>query len=138
MKVLRKRIGACLLLSIHRYWEQLNQWEYFKKMPQKPHFNLLDGSKDMYLEGLVIGYMLTFAKVVEQTSKLQVSDPTSIFNGCLKHFSTWNRMGLMLRLYVVVFLRCNQLKKSMNSFKNSCWNTNVIYLSRLVSKARLQ
>ncbi|KAH9737183.1 hypothetical protein KPL71_018359 [Citrus sinensis] len=53
----------------------------FQKMPQKPHFNLLDGSKDMYLEGLVIGYMLTFANVVEQTSKLPVSDPTSIFNG---------------------------------------------------------
>lgn len=54
--------------------------EVFQKMPQKPHFNLLYKSKDIYLEGLVVGYMLTFANVVEQTSKLEVSDPMSIFN----------------------------------------------------------
>lgn len=58
----------------------IESMEVFQKMPQRPHFHLLDQSKKMYLEGLAIGYMITFANVVEQTSKLQVDDPRSTFN----------------------------------------------------------
>lgn len=59
-------------------WKAIESMEAFQKMPQNPHFRTLDSCKESSREGLAIGYMVTFASVVEKTSKLQFDDPRSI------------------------------------------------------------
>lgn len=55
-------------------WSAIESMEVFQKLPQKPHFWPLQHFKESQREGLAIGFMVTFAGVVERISKLQFDD----------------------------------------------------------------
>ncbi|KAL6963909.1 hypothetical protein U1Q18_034916 [Sarracenia purpurea var. burkii] len=65
-------------------WDVVADMEVFKKIPQEPHFCPLYEAKVDNREGLAIGMMVTFANVVERTSKLQFSDPRSLIHCSLE------------------------------------------------------
>lgn len=66
-------------------WHTIESLESYKTPVHKPHFSPLKKVDEDYREGLAIGYMVTFANLVENISKIQLSDPLSIIN---KRFET--------------------------------------------------
>ncbi|KAI3697645.1 hypothetical protein L6452_30740 [Arctium lappa] len=65
-------------------WAAIESQELYQNPPQKPHFLLLKIIKEDYREGLAIGHMVTFANVVQRTSKLQPDDPDDIIENSLE------------------------------------------------------
>ncbi|KVI00723.1 Protein of unknown function DUF724 [Cynara cardunculus var. scolymus] len=65
-------------------WATIESLELYQNPPQKPHFLLLKIMKEDYREGLAIGHMVTFANVVQRTSKLQPDVPSDIIDNSLE------------------------------------------------------
>lgn len=65
-------------------WESIESMEVFKRFPQKPHFRPLLKTKEVLREGSAFGKMLAFASLVDQTTKLRVSDPTDVIDSNLE------------------------------------------------------
>ncbi|CAA2974414.1 Hypothetical predicted protein [Olea europaea subsp. europaea] len=74
-------------------WKTIESMEIFGKAPQKPHFQPLEHFKESLREGLAIGYMVTFASVVEKASKLLFNDPKSIMVDILETLSDLEKYG---------------------------------------------
>lgn len=66
--------------------------EVFQMMPQNPHFRPLDDCNEMLREGLIIGQWVTFSKVAEKITKLDMdSFNYTTFNNileCLLHLES--------------------------------------------------
>ncbi|ONI21368.1 hypothetical protein PRUPE_2G061500 [Prunus persica] len=75
------------------FWESIESMEVFKRFPQKPHFHPLVKSKAVCREGSALGNMITFASLVETTSKLQVGDPRDIFDSNLEALVDLEMLG---------------------------------------------
>ncbi|KAI3697644.1 hypothetical protein L6452_30739 [Arctium lappa] len=65
-------------------WAAIESQELYQNPPQKPHFLLLKRIKEDHREGVAIGHMVTFANVVQRTSKLQPDDPDDIIENSLE------------------------------------------------------
>nr|XP_011470639.1 PREDICTED: uncharacterized protein LOC101295872 [Fragaria vesca subsp. vesca] len=65
-------------------WESIESMEVFKRFPQKPHFRPLLKTKEVLREGSAFGKMLAFASLVDQTTKLHVSDPIDVIDSHLE------------------------------------------------------
>ncbi|XP_021828394.1 DUF724 domain-containing protein 3-like isoform X2 [Prunus avium] len=66
------------------FWKSIESMEVFKRFPQRPHFHPLMKCKAVCREGSALGNMITFASLVEKTSKLQVGDPRDLFDSNLE------------------------------------------------------
>lgn len=58
-------------------WQSIESMEIFQKTPQKPHFSPLVNCNEDLREGLAIAHIVTFSNLMERTSKLRFSDPSS-------------------------------------------------------------
>ncbi|KAI3697643.1 hypothetical protein L6452_30738 [Arctium lappa] len=65
-------------------WATIESLELYQNPQQKPHFSLLKKIKEDYREGLAIAHLVTFANVVQRTSKLQLDDPNDIIENSLE------------------------------------------------------
>ncbi|XP_012088732.1 DUF724 domain-containing protein 6 isoform X2 [Jatropha curcas] len=87
-------------------WKNIESLEVFKFLPQKPHFGPLIDCKVASREGCAIGNMLTFATVVERTSKLKVDDPRDLFDSYIETLTDLEMLGFDVKL---VMDRLNRL-----------------------------
>ncbi|KVI00682.1 Agenet-like domain-containing protein [Cynara cardunculus var. scolymus] len=65
-------------------WATIESLELYQNSPQKPHFSLLKKVKEDYREGFAIAHMVTFANVVQRTSKLKLDDANDLLENSLK------------------------------------------------------
>ncbi|BFG20821.1 hypothetical protein CerSpe_070950 [Prunus speciosa] len=75
------------------FWESIESMEIFQRFPQKPHFHPLVKCKAVCREGSALGNMITFASLVEKTSKLQVGDPRDLFDSNLEALVDLEMLG---------------------------------------------
>ncbi|CAI9769474.1 unnamed protein product [Fraxinus pennsylvanica] len=74
-------------------WSAIESMDIFRRIPQKPHFQPLQHTKESSREGLAIGLMVTFSSVVEKASRLQLNDPKSISDDILENLADLERYG---------------------------------------------
>lgn len=74
-------------------WSAIESMDIFQRIPQKPHFQPLQHTKESSREGLAIGLMVTFSSVVEKASRLQLNDPKSISDDILENLADLERYG---------------------------------------------
>ncbi|EEF30419.1 protein ALP1-like [Ricinus communis] len=65
-------------------WGDIESMEVFRLLPQKPHFSPLIEFEEASREGVAMRHMMTFAMLVEKTSKLRVDDPRNLFQSYLE------------------------------------------------------
>ncbi|KAL6291274.1 hypothetical protein ACE6H2_008784 [Prunus campanulata] len=75
------------------FWKSIESMEVFKRFPQWPHFHPLVKCKAVCREGSALGNMITFASLVEKTSKLQVGDPRDLFDSNLEALVDLEMLG---------------------------------------------
>ncbi|XP_034202793.1 DUF724 domain-containing protein 3-like isoform X8 [Prunus dulcis] len=75
------------------FWKSIESMEVFKRFPQRPHFHPLMKCKAVCREGSALGNMITFASLVEKTSKLQVGDPRDLFDSNLEALVDLEMLG---------------------------------------------
>ncbi|XVF84238.1 hypothetical protein PTKIN_Ptkin17bG0009700 [Pterospermum kingtungense] len=74
-------------------WKAVELMEIFQIMPQNPHFQPLLELNEILREGVAIGHMLTFASMVQRTSKLTVADPRNLFTSILDALLDLEKLG---------------------------------------------
>ncbi|XP_048325536.2 DUF724 domain-containing protein 7 isoform X3 [Ziziphus jujuba] len=74
-------------------WQRIESMEVFRKLPQNPHFQPLVKSKELYREGLAIGYMLAFVSMVEMIANLEIDTPGEFFNDATETLAEMEKMG---------------------------------------------
>ncbi|WCJ18467.1 Agenet domain-containing protein [Euphorbia peplus] len=74
-------------------WQHVESLQVFKWLPQKPHFSPLLKHVEEVREGFAIGNMLNFACLVDNTLKLTIDKPTSVFDGYSKALSDLEMHG---------------------------------------------
>ncbi|CAN4106534.1 unnamed protein product [Withania somnifera] len=79
-------------------WTTIEAMDVFQRMPQQPHFNPLEHSKESSREGAAIGLMVTFLSIVERTSRLQYDDPRSTIEETLETLSELETHGFDVQL----------------------------------------
>ncbi|KAH7653371.1 Agenet domain plant type domain-containing protein [Dioscorea alata] len=65
-------------------WKPFESLEIFHMMPQQPHFRALEQYCEEFREGMAIGFMVTFANLINDLSKLRITDSTEVFLAKLK------------------------------------------------------
>ncbi|KAM0950116.1 putative Agenet-like domain-containing protein [Dioscorea sansibarensis] len=65
-------------------WKPFESLEIFHMMPQQPHFRALEQYCEEFREGMAIGFMVTFANLINDLGKLRISDSTEVFLAKLK------------------------------------------------------
>ncbi|ONI24916.1 hypothetical protein PRUPE_2G269100 [Prunus persica] len=80
-------------VSCSPFWKSIESMEVFKRFPQRPHFLPLMKCKAVCREGSALGNMITFASLVEKTSKLQVGDPIDLFDSNLEALVDLEMLG---------------------------------------------
>ena len=74
-------------------WKTVESMEIFQVMPQNPHFHPLVKLNEILREGVAVGHMLTFASLVQRTSKLTVADPRNLFTSILDALLDMETLG---------------------------------------------
>ncbi|XP_016649798.1 PREDICTED: uncharacterized protein LOC103333120 [Prunus mume] len=75
------------------FWKSIESMEGFQRVPQRPPFHPLMKCKAVCREGSALGNMITFASLVEKTSKLQVGDPRDLFDSNLEALVDLEMLG---------------------------------------------
>nr|CAB3452390.1 unnamed protein product [Digitaria exilis] len=60
-------------------WLHIDAMDVYKKVPQQPHFRPLGKCLPTVREGMALGLMVTFAKSVEEVSRLSITDSIASF-----------------------------------------------------------
>lgn len=98
-------------------WKTIESMEVFQKIPQKPHFQPLEQVEESaYRESLALGLMVTFASMVEATSKLQFSDPKSIVDDMIGTIEKLDKHGFdvgVLQDHVTEFLEVKDKEEKL-------------------------
>ncbi|XP_073302782.1 uncharacterized protein [Primulina huaijiensis] len=79
-------------------WKTINSMDILQRIPQRPHFRPLIHLKESSREGLAIGYMVTFSRVVEKASSLQINDPKSITDEILETLEELEKYGFDVKV----------------------------------------
>ncbi|XP_075507253.1 uncharacterized protein LOC142543731 isoform X5 [Primulina tabacum] len=79
-------------------WKTINSMDILQRIPQRPHFRPLIHLKESSREGLAIGYMVTFSRVVEKASSLQINDPKSITDEILETLEELEKFGFDVKV----------------------------------------
>ncbi|KAM1471209.1 hypothetical protein COP2_042901 [Malus domestica] len=79
--------------SYPEIWEKVESMDAFKRYPQKPHFYPLVKCGELSRESLAVAKMLTFASLVEKTSKLNVEDPDDFFDSIFEELGDLETFG---------------------------------------------
>lgn len=87
-------------------WQFIDSLQVFQFLPQKPHFRPLLESYEATREGFAIGQMWNFVNLVEMASKLQIENPTSLFETYSEALAYLELLGFDVK---VVVNRINKL-----------------------------
>ncbi|XP_048421718.1 DUF724 domain-containing protein 7 isoform X2 [Pyrus x bretschneideri] len=79
--------------SYPEIWEKVESMDAFKRYPQKPHFYPLVKCGELSRESLAVAKMLTFASLVEKTSKLNIEDPGDFFDSIFEELGDLETFG---------------------------------------------
>ncbi|KAH7537733.1 hypothetical protein FEM48_Zijuj03G0124200 [Ziziphus jujuba var. spinosa] len=106
-------------------WQRIESMEVFRKLPQNPHFQPLVKSKEVYREGLAIGYMLAFVSMVEMIANLEIDTPGEFFNDATETLAEMEKMGFnvealrgRLSELQLVQVKLRQLEDESEGIKN--------------------
>ncbi|KAL5716293.1 hypothetical protein ACHQM5_018008 [Ranunculus cassubicifolius] len=69
--------GHMIFTKSFTWWKYVESLEVFRRLPQDPHFRSLNSTNEMLCEGEAIGYMLSFASIVDKTQRAQPNEPKS-------------------------------------------------------------
>lgn len=78
-------------------WDTFESKKVFCVMPQQPHFRPLENFCRDFREGMAIGLMVTFSKVVNDISKLEIGDSREKFDGILKALAHLEEHGFSVQ-----------------------------------------
>ncbi|KAB2598445.1 hypothetical protein D8674_001365 [Pyrus ussuriensis x Pyrus communis] len=79
--------------SYPEIWEKVESMDVFRRYPQKPHFYPLVKYGELSRESLAIAKMLTFASLVEKTSKLNIEVPDDFFDSSFQELGDLETFG---------------------------------------------
>ncbi|XP_068315930.1 DUF724 domain-containing protein 7-like isoform X1 [Pyrus communis] len=79
--------------SYPEIWQKVESMDAFRRYPQKPHFYPLVKCGELSRESLAIAKMLTFASLVEKTSKLNIEVPDDFFDSSFQELSDLETFG---------------------------------------------
>ncbi|CAI9278816.1 unnamed protein product [Lactuca saligna] len=85
-------------ISSPTLWKTIESMDVLRKIPQKPHFRALEGVKESEREGVAIGSMVTFSRVVDKTCALRFEDPRSAIEECLETVAELELHGFQVEL----------------------------------------
>ncbi|KAK1560158.1 hypothetical protein Q3G72_022989 [Acer saccharum] len=103
-------------------WSFIQSMEVFRLMPQKPHFRPLNDCDEILREGLAIAQWITFAKVAEQTSELQLDASRSTFNSIIACLSELESHGFDVKVVRSRLLELQTLKESQEQLQTKLEN----------------
>lgn len=99
-------------------WKSVESMEIYRKTEQKPHFSLLSKCREETREGLAIGQMIIFSTVVEKTSKLTFTDPSSVIKRYLQTVADLEKQGFEVepvRARLMVLLAKKEKKQKLEA-----------------------
>ncbi|KAK3195213.1 hypothetical protein Dsin_026523 [Dipteronia sinensis] len=111
-----------LLESSSSIRSSIQSMEVFRLMPQKPHFRPLNECNEIIREGLAIAQWFTFAKVVEQTSELQVDASRSLFDSIVECLSELESHGFDVKAVRSRLLELQTMKESQEQLQTKLEN----------------
>ncbi|KAM1162680.1 hypothetical protein ACFX13_001719 [Malus domestica] len=79
--------------SYPEIWEKVESMDAFRRYPQKPHFCPLVKCGELSRESLAIAKMLTFASLVEKTSKVNIEVPDDFFDSSFQEIGDLETFG---------------------------------------------
>ncbi|KAB2598397.1 hypothetical protein D8674_001317 [Pyrus ussuriensis x Pyrus communis] len=79
--------------SYPEIWQKVESMDAFRRYPQKPHFYPLIKCGELSRESLAIAKMLTFASLVEKTSKLNIEVPDDFFDSSFQELGDLETFG---------------------------------------------
>ncbi|XP_009362733.2 uncharacterized protein LOC103952782 isoform X2 [Pyrus x bretschneideri] len=79
--------------SYPEIWQKVESMDAFRRYPQKPHFYPLVKCGELSRESLAIAKMLTFASLVEKTSKLNIEVPDDFFDSSFQELGDLETFG---------------------------------------------
>ncbi|KAM1183336.1 hypothetical protein ACFX19_001721 [Malus domestica] len=79
--------------SYPEIWEKVESMDAFRRYPQKPHFYPLVKCGELSRESLAIAKMLTFASLVEKTSKVNIEVPDDFFDSSFQEIGDLETFG---------------------------------------------
>lgn len=100
------------------FWQQLESMEVFRKFPQKPHFQPLGKHKEIYCEGLALGYMITFVSLAERIAKFEVDTPMEFINNSLETLSELEEMGFDVKALQSHLRELQQTRVELGQFQD--------------------
>ncbi|KAK3185049.1 hypothetical protein Dsin_032335 [Dipteronia sinensis] len=103
----------CLKVVHHQYGVSFN----LRLMPQQPHFRPLNECNEIFREGLAIAQWITFAKVEEQTSELQVDASRSTFDSIIECISELESHGFDVKAVRCRLLELQTMKESQEQLQ---------------------
>ncbi|KAL5863603.1 hypothetical protein ACOSQ3_001117 [Xanthoceras sorbifolium] len=95
----------------------IQSMEVFQSIPQEPHFRPLNECNEICREGLAIGQWITFAKVTEQTSELQVDASRSTFNSMFECLSNLESHGFDVKAVRSRLLELQSMKENQEQLQ---------------------
>ncbi|KAK2665510.1 hypothetical protein Ddye_004084 [Dipteronia dyeriana] len=111
-----------LLESSSSIRSSIQSMEVFRLMPQKPHFRPLNECNEIIREGLAIAQWFTFAKVVEQTSELQVDASRSLFDSIVECLSELESHGFDVKAVRSRLLELQTMKECQEQLQTKLEN----------------
>lgn len=119
-------------------WENIESLEAFQLMPQKPHFHPLVKYAELGREGLAIGHMVTFATLVEKTSKLKVDDSKSKFDSLLEAIADLESLGFDVKAVVDRINKLLSIKDRRGQLQDQSKNVEIQISDHTHEKTRLE
>ncbi|KAK0581088.1 hypothetical protein LWI29_009937 [Acer saccharum] len=127
-----------LLESSSSIRSSIQSMEVFRLMPQKPHFRPLNECNEIIREGLAIAQWFIFAKVVEQTSELQVDASRSLFDSIVECLSELESHGFDVKAVRSRLLELQTMKESQEQLQTKLENFKCEIVERTHKKTKIK
>ncbi|KAI9181424.1 hypothetical protein LWI28_014895 [Acer negundo] len=127
-----------LVQSCLPIWSFIQSMEVFRLMPQKPHFRPLNECNEILREGLAIAQWITFAKVAEQTSELELDTSRSTFNSIIACLSELESHGFNVKVVQSRLLELQTMKESQEQLQTKLENLKCEIVERTHKKNQNQ
>ncbi|MQM15737.1 hypothetical protein Taro_048689 [Colocasia esculenta] len=99
-------------------WEAIAGMDVFHALPQQPHFRPLINCCSELREGMAIGLMVTFDKLVNKITKLQINDPENIFEESLNMLNHLEDHGFDVRCIQDRLEKLQRIRYEQGQYEN--------------------
>lgn len=117
----------------NRLWKLVESMDIFDKMPQQPHFRLVESHTEEFREGVAIGLMISFANIADSIQNLQVSDSQNIFKENLELLDLLELNGFNVQL---LRSRLQELLDIIRSDVTACEENRISLTDRITEGER--